>query len=235
MTSAGGVTDAWLASQRAGGGATPTSALQALRVAPVTHRVAKELLRQGHYLGTLPAGTRLSFGVFAGQSLTGVVTLGVGPPNGHRLIHGAGPDECLTMTRFLLSDRLPRNSESRVLSVVLRALRRNTSVRFVLTYADPAVGHTGVIYRAAGFLYLGLSQGVARYDIGDGRRHHSRTFSHVFGTRSRRHLEERGLTVRLVDQAPKHRYLYLLDASLQERIAVPRLQFPKTGECDGSP
>ena len=182
--------------REAGPGASPRAALQTLRVTPIPQRVAKEVIQQGHYLGTLPAGTRLSFGVFASQSLAGVLTLGVGPANGHRLIHDASPDDGLTLTRFWLSDRLPRNSESRVLGVVLRGLRRNTSIRFVLTFADPAAGHNGIIYRAVGFLYLWMSQGEARYDLGDGRLHHSRTLSHSFGTRSRRHLNRTSRGVR---------------------------------------
>jgi len=60
------------------------------------------------------------------------------------------------LRRFVLDDELPRNSESRVLGVMLRALKR-LGVQRVLSYADPAHGHLGVIYRALGFKHLGLT------------------------------------------------------------------------------
>ena len=40
-----------------------------------------------------------------------------------------------------LSDWLPANSESKVLGVALGELRRHTSVKFLVSYADPAEGH----------------------------------------------------------------------------------------------
>jgi len=58
------------------------------------------------------------------------------------------------LRRFVLEDWLPKNSESRYLAVALRDLKRR-GVCHVLSYADPAHGHDGTIYRALGFAYLG--------------------------------------------------------------------------------
>ena len=86
-----------------------------------------------------------------------MIVLGVGPFNAHKLVEGAEPEDCLTLTRYWLSDDLPKNSESRVLGIVLRSLRRHTHLKFIVTYADPAHGHLGVIYKATNFVYTGLS------------------------------------------------------------------------------
>jgi len=56
-----------------------------------------------------------------------------------------------------MDDRCPRNSESRFISVAIRELRKLTPVKAIITYADSAMGHTGIIYRATGFTYLGLT------------------------------------------------------------------------------
>ncbi len=67
----------------------------------------------------------------------------------------AKPGETLLeLRRFVLEDWCPRNSESRVLAVTFRLLRKR-GVHVVLAYSDPAVGHTGTIYRATGFAYHG--------------------------------------------------------------------------------
>src|SRR5271166_1962709 len=60
------------------------------------------------------------------------------------------------LRRFVLLSELPRNSESFCLGVMLRALRRH-GIRRVLSYADPAQGHSGVIYAASGFVRMGES------------------------------------------------------------------------------
>jgi len=62
----------------------------------------------------------------------------------------------LELRRFVLEDRLPRNSESRVLGVMLRSLRKK-GIRRILSYADPSHGHTGVIYAATGFVRHGVT------------------------------------------------------------------------------
>ncbi|MBI4235734.1 MAG: hypothetical protein HY688_00020 [Chloroflexi bacterium] len=125
---------------------------------PVACRVVKPLLVRHHYLHSLPGGTKLAFGIFLGARLLGAIPLGSGPSHAYELVEGAEADGCLALSRLWLSDQLPPNSESRGLGVVLRALRRYTSVRFLVTYADPGQGHMGIIYQATGWLYTGLSQ-----------------------------------------------------------------------------
>ena len=59
--------------------------------------------------------------------------------------------------RLALSDDLPKNSESRVIAIALRLLKKYREVKGVITYADSAVGHEGTIYKASNFYYLGLT------------------------------------------------------------------------------
>ena len=226
--SAGSVKAARPATQQGGGGANPTSALQQIRVGPIPIVVAKGILEREHYLHSLSGGTQLAFGVFLESSLLGVITFGVGPTNVHRLVKGAEPADRLTLTRLWLSDKLPFNSESRVLGEALRELRRHTSVKFLVTYADPDQGHLGYIYQATNWIYTGLSQASPRYDLGDGKARHGRTISHVFGTRSLKHLADQGLEMTRVEQTAKHRYVFLLDSQWRERLQIPVQVYPKS-------
>jgi hypothetical protein len=218
----------------AGGGATPTPALQQLQVKPVPVVLARRLIERGHYLHSLPGGTCFAFGVFIGPSLLGALTLGAGPTNAYLLVKDATPDDCLTLTRLWLSDALPRNSESRVLGIVLRNLKRHTKVKFLVSYADPAQGHLGIIYQATGWPYTGLSEAMPLYDVGDGKWRHSRSLSHAFGTHSVQHFAKHGIEVKLAPQSAKHRYLYFLDPSWQYRLQVPQLPYPKKEVIDES-
>jgi hypothetical protein len=112
----------------------------------------------------------------------------------------------------------------------MRALKRNTHLKFLVSYADPAQGHLGTIYQATGWVYTGLSQATPLYDIGNGRRYHSRSLSHSFGSHGLAHFQRHGIDVKLVPQAAKHRYLYFLDPAWRARLRAPELPYPKKEE-----
>ena len=226
MTSVDSVAVARPEHHRAGGGSSPTSTLQAMRVELIPHSIAKNILRH-HYLGTLPGATKLCFGVFLHSHMEGAVTLGAGPLNGHRVVEHATPDEYLCLTRLWLSDRLPKNSESRVLGVVARLLRQNTHTKFLVSYADPAHGHRGTVYQAAGWTYFGRSSAMSLYSVNGGRPEHSRSLSHRIGSHSVAYMRSRGLHVELIRQQPKHRYVFFLDRSWRDRLMVLPQPYPK--------
>ena len=226
--SAGSVAEAWPESIQAGGGAIPTPALQSIQVRPVSVKIAKEIIVRNHYLHTMPGGTKLAFGIFNNDRLMGAVTLGVGPFNAHRLVSGATHGDCIALTRLWLDDGLPKNSESRVLAVVLRLLARHTRLKFAVTYADPTAGHLGTIYQAGGWLYTGVSEPSVLYDLGDGVGRHSRTFGHSLGTRSLRYLKMHGTKVSPIERPGKHRYLYFLDKAWSDKLNVPVRPYPKS-------
>lgn len=227
MTSAVSVADSTVADQVTGPGSSPRTALQSIRVAPVPLSVAKVPIVRHHYLHSAPGGTKLAFGVFMESRLMGAMTIGCGPAQAHCLVEGAERNDCLVLTRLWLSDELPHNSESRVIGIVLRSLKKNTSLKFLISYADPSQGHVGAIYQACGWVYTGLSSAMHLYDMGDGIARHSRSFSHAFGSHSLKHFARHGIEVKTVPQARKHRYVYFLDRNWQERLTVPVMPYPK--------
>lgn len=134
------------------GGSTPTSALH---VSECSIDVIKPVMERVHY-------THSIFGITISRcfsvSLSGVVVGGAifGLPAGMGVAKKYSPDgkPLLELRRFVLEDFCPRNSESRVLSVMLRLLKKS-GVAVVLSYADPSHGHAGTIYKALGFAYFG--------------------------------------------------------------------------------
>ena len=209
--------------------------VQDLEVAPISQSDAKSLIVRNHYLHSFPGGTKLNFGVFCQSVLLGAITLGVGPFLGYGLVGGATPDDCISLTRLWLADDLPRNSESKVIGILLRALRKETNLKFVLAYSDPTAGHLGTIYQATNWLYTGLSSATPLYDIGDGILHHSRSLAQSLGSHSIRYLESQGISIRTVPQLAKHRYIYFLNKSWRSRLTGPVLPYPKKeSDIDGS-
>lgn len=231
-TGAGSAVAARPAIQRGGGGAIPTTALQSIRIAPISFSVASVVVSREHYLQAMAGGTQICLGVFVEKRLLGVMTFGAGPTNAHRLVDGAKRADCLCLTRFWLSDVLPANSESRVLGIALGNLRRHTDTKFVVSYADPAAGHIGTIYQATNWLYTGTSERTPLLDFGDGVPRHTRTVAHNLGTHSAAHFAAHGITVEKVPQVPKHRYILFLDRTWQPRLRVGPLPYPKRAESN---
>ncbi|MBI4311519.1 MAG: DNA methyltransferase [Chloroflexi bacterium] len=195
---------------------------------PIPRAAARQLCEHKHYLRSYPGGSLLDIGAFAGNQLLGVAVLAVGPANIHRLFLEAKQEQVVDLSRLWLDDRLGRNSESRVLAIVVRLLRRHQStIKALVAYSDPQVGHSGVVYRAAGFAYVGLSDSMPRYRLPDGSMLHSRSLSHAFGSHSRRHFAAHGVQLELVRQEAKHTYLACVDRSWAARLARPILPYPR--------
>jgi hypothetical protein len=203
-------------------------------VKPIPARAARQLCEEKHYLHSFPGGALLNFGMFIGQRLLGVAVLGVGPTNLHHLFKGAQNHEVICLARLWLDDRLGHNSESRTLGIILRHLKREQSTaKALVAYSDPLAGHTGTIYRAVGFWYLGESVGMPLYKLPDGSLHHSRSLSHHYGTHSRKHFASFGVEVELVRQAPKPTYAALIDSSWRERLTRPIIPYPNKWRNNG--
>jgi hypothetical protein len=194
---------------------------------PIAHSLARDIIVMYHYLHSMPGGSQLCFGVFLGSRLFGSLVLGCGPAHAYKLVNGATRDDCMTLTRLWLSDELPANSESRVIGAMIRALRKHTSVKFLVSYADPSAGHVGTIYQATNWLYTGLSGAMPYYDLGDGVARHSRSLSHAFGTHSLKHFKINGVDVKVVPQCGKHRYVYFIEPGWSNRLDVPLLPYPR--------
>jgi hypothetical protein len=241
--SAASVTVSTVLHQRTGAGSTPSAALhpqsqftpKEIVIKPVSHSVTRQICIKKHYLHSYPGESLFNFGILASERLLGVAVLDVGPANLRCLFRDAQGHQVLCLTRLWLDNRLGRNSESRALAIILRQLRQHQSlVKAIVVYSDPLVGHNGGIYRAAGFLYLGQSTAMPKYQLPDGRAYHSRSLSHGFGTHSLRHFQSHGVKVELVPQAAKFTYVALIDPTWRERRLRPPQPYPKREIIDES-
>jgi hypothetical protein len=109
----------------------------------------------------------------------------------------------LELSRLYLHDEAPKNSESRFVGFGLRYVRKTMpNVRFIVSYADPSVGHSGVIYQATNFKRDGMT---------DDDRKSPRCDYEAEGRRySRRSHVPDGAVVRRIPRVSKHRYVYSL-------------------------
>lgn len=136
----------------------------------------RSYVEDNHYSGSIN-GVKISycFKVVApsGQLVGGVIYGQMSTTAWKR--YGDAEDDVLELRRLVLDDQCARNSESRVVGQTLRWLKKNTSVKTVVSYADPHYGHEGTIYKASNFDYLGVTSKDKGYrDVETGKVYHSR-------------------------------------------------------------
>lgn len=194
------------------------SILKRIRVERVQPSIVRPLMADHHYLQSMPAAPRRCYGVSLDGVLLGGVVFTSGARHGHRLLAAADTQSVATLARLWLSDDLPANSESRVLGIVLRDLRRTTDWKLLLSYADPAAGHVGTIYQATGWTYLGETAGETYVRLADGRLHHPRSVYSRYGSNRISHLQATGVPAQREWVGGKHRYAYVLDPAWTWRL-----------------
>jgi hypothetical protein len=89
---------------------------------------------------------------------------------------GATENEVLELRRLVLLDDVERNGESFFIGWAIRYIKKNLkAVKRLVSYADPMFGHTGVVYKATNFKYIGKSGTDKGYlDTETGKVYHSR-------------------------------------------------------------
>lgn len=125
------------------------------------------------------------------------------------------PDKVLELRRLCLIDDTPKNAESFFVGWSIRWLKKNTDWEFILSYADEEQRHSGVIYRASNFKYLGKTSAGKTLEV-DGKKFHIRTLSMMdrpYGVEINRRYKEKDPNVKIIETLPKNIYIYHLKKS----------------------
>jgi len=142
-----------------------------IKVKLINAKTANDFVRKYHYSGKITLQSVLHFGCFLNGLLHGVLQFGV--PTDLRktipLVKGTLWREMLELNRMALDDYLPRNSESRCLSVALKIIRKQyPHLKWILSFSDGAQSGDGTIYRATGFYLTQIKKSTANIIMPDG-------------------------------------------------------------------
>lgn len=133
-----------------------------MKVETLDKSLANDLVVRNHYLHRRP-NNGFSFGLYD-DVLIGCVVFGV-PASRHlqKSVCPSNPDLVIELNRLWVDDAAPRNTESFFVAQALKKL----PAFLVVSYADTAQGHTGIVYRALSFNYAGwtdMERKTPRYD-----------------------------------------------------------------------
>ena len=129
-------------------------------------------------------------------------------------------DKCLELRRLVCIDDTPKNTESYFIGKTLRWLKQYTDMEVIVSFADQHYGHSGVIYKASNFEYLGETAG-SRVLMVDGEEMHSRSMNQVHRPYSReikRRYDSGDEKIFWKKRKPKYIYVYYLNKKIKRLI-----------------
>ena len=130
------------------------------------------------------------------------------------------PSRCMELRRLVCIDDTPKNTESYFIGQTFRWLKQNTDIEVIISFADQHYGHSGVIYKATNFEYLGETA-PARVLMVDGKEYHSRSLNQhrrPYGRELKRRYDEGDENIFFISRKPKHIYVYYLTRKIKKEI-----------------
>lgn len=152
-------------------------------VKEIDKALALEMVKKYHYSNALPSLNKHFIGFYLEEELVGVVTLGWGTRPLHtiqRLFPSLETKDYFEIGRMCMTEEMPRNSESQMLSQLVKWVKQNRpEVKVLFTWADGMMGKPGYVYQASNFLYAGHI--ITDFYLKDGVKIHPRQTRKLFG------------------------------------------------------
>jgi hypothetical protein len=219
---------------------------------PISAKDANELVKRVHYSGKVVQNSQLHIGVFLHGELEGAMQFG--PSLDKRkiqgLVNGTLWHEFIELNRMAFSDALPRNSESRAISIAMKLLKKHApQVKWVVSFADATQCGDGTIYRASGFVLTGIKKNSQVWTAPTGARF-SRTSLTDNRSKTQQSSAQRIVSLRNGNAGDyalsggggasmkqyveagfvpmdgyQLRYIYFIDPSYRQRLTVPELPY----------
>lgn len=197
------------------------SLLEDYSIEKISYQLAVETVIREHYLHR-KAPISHAWGMFDNdKNLVGVVTYGV--PASSTLLRGVcGEEEAKNvyeLNRLWVSDSVPKNGESFLIGNTIKLLDRE----IVVSYADTAQDHLGVVYQATNWIYTGLSAKFKDPKVKGLENQHHATYAN--GLTNKQVIEKFGDRVYFEDRPRKHRYVYINARKSRKKALLNKLKY----------
>jgi hypothetical protein len=186
----------------------------------IPSKIANEFVRQHHYSGKVVNLSNLHFGAFLDNKLHGVMSFGP-PMDKSKVLNLVETEnkglnqkwnEMMELNRMAFDDYLPKNSESRCISIAIKLIKKNApQIKWILSYSDATQCGDGTIYRASGFYLTQINKNQTIWKLSNGE---------VVAKRGDSKYNFEGAKPL---QGFQNRYIYLIDK--KSEILVPSLDF----------
>ena len=175
-------------------------------VVEIPYEATKDWILNIHYAKRMPS-ISYAYGLYLYDEMVGMVSYG--SPASPWLCKGICGEEhksdVIELNRLVLKDNLPNEASF----LVAKSLKLLPQPKVVVSYADTAQDHLGIIYQATNFLFTGTTK--ARTDMAGKDGKHSR---HHLGGKTKR-----------IPRSAKHRYVYFIGNKKQKKVLRNALRY----------
>ena len=175
-------------------------------VVQIPYSATKDWILNIHYAKRMPS-ISFAYGLYRYDEMVGMVSYGT--PASPFLCKGICGEEhkknVIELNRLVLKDNLPNEASF----LVSRSLKLLPKPKVVVSYADTAQDHAGIIYQACNFLFTGTTK--PRTDMAGKDGKHSR---HHLGDRQNR-----------INRSAKHRYVYFIGSKKDKKTLRNALRY----------
>lgn len=207
--------------------ATNTVDVKQLVVRVIDAGIANAFIKKWHYSGKVVPNSQLHFGVLLNGVLHGVMQFG---PSMRKdliqpLVTGTPWNGFIELNRLAFDPFLPKNSESRAISVALRLIKKQAPhIKWVISFADGTQCGDGTIYRATGFVLTAIKKNTGMRIDENGEAHARMTFT------AHKPNEIEKFKAMKVLEGYQLRYIYFLDQTYRKKLTVPEIPFSRIKE-----
>lgn len=219
-----------------------------LIVKVIPSKIANDFIVKYHYSGKVVSNSNLHFGVFLDNNLHGVMSYGPSLDKSKiiGLVKGTKWNEFIELNRMAFDDVLPKNSESRAISISIKMIKKNAPhVKWIVSFADGCQCGDGTIYRASNFILTMIKENEHILKLPTGQLVHDMNIK-ACPTKPRPELGGKSffdisggsysLTkyIEITGAKPikgyQLRYIYFIDKKCKNLLTVPEIPFSKINE-----
>ena len=186
----------------------------------ITREDTKDFILNIHYAHRMPS-ISFSFGLYENNELVGVCTYGT--PASSTLLRGVCGEEYKGIVKELNRLVLKNNKKNEASYFVSRTLKMLPSPLIIVSYADTAQDHNGIIYQATNFKYAGLSTKFKDPKVKGLEHQHHATYAK--GMTNKQLKEKYGDRLYFVERSRKHRYLYFIGSKVERKKMLKALNY----------
>ena len=181
------------------------------KVVQIPYSATKDWILNIHYAKRMPS-ISYAYGLYRWGEMVGMVSYGT--PASPSLCKGVCGEEhrsdVIELNRLVLKDNLPNEASF----LVSRSLKMLPTPKVVVSYADTAQDHAGIVYQATNWLFTGTTK--PRTDMAG-----------KDGKNSRHHLGDR---TNRINRSAKHRYVYFIGTKKEKKVLRDALRYDINNE-----
>lgn len=139
-------------------------------IKPIDKPTADKIVKKYHYSGKVVQNSNLCFGVYYKGLLLGAMQFG--SPTDKRkmlpLVKDTKWNEMIELNRMAFSDALPRFAESRAIAMAFKWMKKNSEIKWCISFADGCQCGHGTIYQASNFYLCNIKKNTDIVELPNG-------------------------------------------------------------------